>query len=137
MLVVLNLVRRIDSANSLESFFLAVLRVGADTHEHAWFDPTGDPFDVERFEACEAEGSRVLSLPELQRQHSHAHEIAAVNPLVAFGYYSFGTQQPGAFRRPVPRRARTILFAGKNQERNALVLVLHRRVVNGCLCFIR
>src|SRR5436309_7028292 len=104
MLIVMDFVRCIDSADRLESFFLAVLRASPDTHEHAWFDAAGDPSDVERFEACEAEGSRVLSLPELQRQHSHADEIAAVNPLVAFGDYRFDTQQPGTFRRPVARR---------------------------------
>src|SRR2546427_8808443 len=133
----MDLVMRIDSTEGLESLFLAVLQTGADTYEHAGLDPAGNPFDVECFEACKAEGSRVLSLSELQRQHSHANQIAAVNPLEAFRNYSFDTQQPGALRRPVPRRARPILFACKNQERNCLFLVQHRRVVYGCLCFIR
>src|SRR3954469_1852270 len=39
-------------------------------------------------------------------------------------------EQYGALRGPVTRRSRTVLFTGENDERGALFLEFHRRVVD-------
>ena len=73
---------------------------------------------------------RVLAGLELQRQHAHVHEVAAVDALVALGDHRLHAEQHRALRRPVARRSRSVFLAGDHDQRHAGGLVLHRRVVD-------
>ena len=67
-----------------------------------------------------------LAGPELQRQHPHAHEVAAVNPLEALGDDRAHAEQQGALGRPVARRPGAVLLARQHDQRHALRPVAHR-----------
>jgi hypothetical protein len=52
----------------------------------------GDPRDVESLLSGEPERFGGLTLWELQRQHTHANEVGAVNPLVRLGDHRFHSE---------------------------------------------
>ena len=54
-----------------------------------------------------------------------------MDALEAFGDGGAHTQQQWAFGGPVTRAAGTVLFAGDNEQRDALLLVAHGGVVDG------
>src|SRR5690606_14240284 len=121
--VVLLLLRRVDPHARVERRLLAVrLRRGdADPVDAV----AAEPFDIEDLGAVESEALRVLAVEELQRQHAHSDQIRAVDALEAFGEHGTHTEQRGALRRPVARRARAVLLARDHDERRAVLLVAH------------
>src|SRR5262245_34413318 len=54
-----------------------------------------------------------------------------MNPLEALGNDSSHTQQRGSFGGPVARAAGAVLLPGDDDQRRALSLVSHRRVIDG------
>ncbi len=62
---------------------------------------------------------QVCAVAELQRQHAHADQVAAVNPFVAGGDHGAYAQQEGAFGGPVAAAAGAIFGAGQNDQRRA------------------
>ena len=67
----------------------------------------------------EAERLRVLPRLELQRQHAHADQVAAVDALVALGDHRAHAQQQRALGRPVARGAGAVLLAREHDQRHA------------------
>ena len=57
--------------------------------------------NVKHFVPGQAEGLGTLIFQKLQRQHAHAHQVAAVNPLEALGDHSPDAQQQRALGSPV------------------------------------
>ena len=90
----------------------------------------GHAGDRERLAPGEAQRRGALARQELERQHAHAHEVGAVDPLVALGDDGADAQERGALGRPVARGAGAVLLAGEEHQRHALVAVAHRRVVD-------
>ena len=85
--VVLGFLRSVDAYESFEFLGLAV-RGGSNSEFPAgskFFDQLGDPRDLENLEASQSERFCGFSRPELQRENPHAHQVRAVNALVAFG----------------------------------------------------
>src|SRR5205085_2978692 len=76
----------------------------------------------------EPERAEVLAIEELQRQDAHAHEVRAVDPLEALGDRGSNPEQQRPLRRPVARRAGSILLARDHELRNALLAVAARDV---------
>src|SRR4051794_13056387 len=103
MLVVMNLVRSVDAHDGLEVLFRANVPY-SDVYQHPRFDPAGDTFDIESFETCKPETRGGFAAFELQREHSHSDEVAAVNPLVAFRQHRMNAQEARSFRCPIARR---------------------------------
>ena len=71
--------------------------------------------------------SAVSPLGELQRQHAHADQVGAVDPLVGLGDDGLDAEQRGALGRPVARRAGAVLLAGQDDQRDAGGVVVLRR----------
>ena len=68
---------------------------------------------------------------QLQRQHAHPHQVAAVDALEALGDHRPHAQQRRALGRPVAGAAGAVLLAGEDHQRHRLGLVAHGRVVDG------
>ena len=81
-----------------------------------------------RLFAGQAQAGGTFAGPELQRQHAHADQVAAVDALVALGDHRPHAQQPRSLGRPVARRAGAVFLAGQHEQRHAFFLVLHRGV---------
>ena len=73
---------------------------------------------------------RALTLHELQRQNAHPDQVRPVNALETLRDHRAHAQQLHALGRPVARRPGTVFLARDDQERNALLLVPHRGVVD-------
>ena len=86
----------------------------------------GDAGDCEGLGAVEF-GDRV---DELERDHAHADQVGAVDPLVGLGDDGADAEQVGALGRPVARGAGAVFLAGDDDQRHSLLLVAHRRVVD-------
>ena len=71
------------------------------------------------------------AVDKLEGQHSHTDEIRTVNAFEAFGDHGANTEQLRALGGPVARRARPVLLAGQDDERNAVARVPHGGVVDG------
>ena len=69
------------------------------------------PSDAVALVAGEPERGRRLPRLELEREHTHAHEVRAVDALVALGEHRAHAEQERALRGPVARRARAVLLA--------------------------
>src|SRR6187401_863647 len=76
---------RIHAHDDVELAQGAVLRACADEHGPAWHQRGARSHQVEGLSAGQAERGRRVARRELERQHTHIHEIAAVDPLEAFG----------------------------------------------------
>src|SRR5690606_1682091 len=66
----------------------------------------------------------------LQRKHAHADQVRAVDALEALDDHRPYAEQVGPLGRPVAARAGAVFLAGNDDERRAVFLVLHRRVVD-------
>src|SRR6185503_10421994 len=126
--VVLGLVGRVDAYARVELDRLAVVAPGAHAHGASGLEGAavelGD-LDVERLVAGEAERLRALALRELERQDAHADQVGAVDALEALRERGAHAEQRRALGGPVARRAGAVFFAGQNDGRHALLLVLH------------
>ena len=60
-----------------------------------------------------------LAVGVLQRQHAHADQVRAVDPLVGLGDDGPDAEQRRALGRPVARRAGAVLLAGQDDQRGA------------------
>src|SRR5215472_14078993 len=83
MLVILNLVGRVDASDRLAGFDFSVLATGANCHLHSGRDSAGNSLDIENFEAGETEARGGFSVLELQRKYSHSNQIAAMDAFEA------------------------------------------------------
>ena len=70
------------------------------------------------------------ALFELEREHAHAHEVGSVDALEALRQDRPHAQEARPLGRPVPGGASAILLPGDDDERRAVGLVAHRRVVD-------
>ena len=70
---------------------------------------------------------------ELQRQHAHAHQVAAVDALEAARHHRAYAQQLRALGRPVAAGAGAVLFARKHHRGHAFGLVALGSVEDGQL----
>src|SRR5919107_4751926 len=129
--VVVRLAGRVDADVGVE----LDVRVGA--HRHRAGDVAvverGDAGDGERLRAGQAERLGVGLGRELQRQHTHADQVRAVDALERLGDDRPHTQQHRALGRPVPRRAGAVLLAGQDDQRDTGLLVRDRGVVDAGL----
>jgi hypothetical protein len=128
--VVLDLVQRIDAALHDDAVDLAVGTLDGDGDIHARLDAAGDAGDVEDLRAVQLQRLARHAVLELQRQHAHADEVRAVDALEALDHHGLDAEQPRALRRPVARRAGAVFLAGDDDQRHAILLVAHRRVVD-------
>src|SRR2546427_5920231 len=107
--VMLQLLRRVDADGYRELHTRAVRPRRPDHQLLAARESLGEhgaePRDLEHFFSGQAELLRRFVGEELQREDSHPHQVRPVDPLVALGYHRAHTEQPGAFRRPITRRA--------------------------------
>src|SRR5262244_2225964 len=103
MPVILNLVRRVDSRDSLEVLLLPVLGTHANINEHSRPNPCSNAFDIENFKAGKTQAGGAFARLELQWKNAHADQVASVNTLEAFGEDGLHAEQSGTFGRPVAR----------------------------------
>ena len=71
-----------------------------------------------------------MALRELQRQDAHSDEVGAVDALVTLSDNRLDTEQLGAFGSPVTRGTRTVLLTTQDDQRDALLAVIHRGVIH-------
>src|SRR5215470_10336204 len=137
MPVVIDLDRRIY-AQLHRNLFSGAVRAAYDQLDILLrLDPAAEPGDVEGFRAVEVERLRADAFFELQRQHAHSDQVAAVNALEALGDDRSHAQQSRPFRRPIARAARAVLLAGDYDQRRPFGLILHRGVVDAHLLAAR
>ena len=131
MLVVFDFDGRIDAACHGDIFPLAV--GASNTKDQILLRLEGRPQaeHVEGFGPIELEGLAANSFLELQRQHTHADKVGAVNALEALRYDGSNPEQGRAFGRPIARTARSVFLPRDDHQRRATLLVNGRRVVNG------
>src|SRR5262245_13980640 len=124
------LFRRVDSCGGLELDHLVLLSLRADGERAAGAQSLREAGQLVALAAGESERRRGDARFELQRQHAHVHEVAAVNALEALRDDRLDAEQERSLCRPVARRSRSVLLAGDDEQRDAGLLVVHRRVVD-------
>ncbi len=107
--VVVDLDAAVESDVHLEAGH-AALAAGHDRDRRAWLQVIVEPDDVEGLGAGQAQRGRVLAIPELQRQHTHAHQVGAVDTLERLGQHGTHPQQAGALGGPVARGPGAVLL---------------------------
>ena len=90
--------------------------------------PPAMPWIVKRSRPSRPSDAAVWPSTYSQRQHAHAHEVRAVDALVALGDDGADAEQQRALRRPVARRAGAVLLAHERDERDALGAIALGRV---------
>src|SRR5204862_4779485 len=117
------LLRRIDAHRRAKLDWRAISTGGLDRELLAPWEALGQDAgkagQVEGFLSAEPERCGRLIGEELQRQNPHAHEVRAVNPLVALRDHGAHAPSPGTLRRPVARRPGAALLPGAHGERVA------------------
>src|SRR5262249_44958256 len=103
VLVVVNLVWRVVVRKRLKFFLLAGVIPNADVDKHAGLDAGGGAFDIVGFKPVETQTCGTFTGPELQWQHSHPDEIAAMNAFETFRQGSLHTEKARTLRCPVAR----------------------------------
>lgn len=93
--------------------------------------------DLVTLAASEVQALDILAGLELQGQHTHAHQVGAVDALEGFGQHSFDAQKQRPLGGPIAAGAGAIFLAGQQQERHAFGLVLHGHIVQAALFAIR
>src|SRR3546814_19944501 len=93
-------------------------------------DWTSDVCSSDLLVARQAERVLVLAVLELERQHAHADQVRTVDALEALDDDGADAEQVRALRRPVARRSGAIFLAADDDQRSAVRLVLHPRVVD-------
>src|SRR5436190_15648183 len=101
--VVLDLDRRVDSQQNRHPLFRSILALDDEHDVLLRFDLCVEAEDVELFVALQPEGLRALVALELQRQHTHADQIRAMNALETPRDDGLYAEQARAFRGPVAR----------------------------------
>ena len=101
MFVILDLVRRIDSHDSLEKLFVSILGADANIHRHPGLNSPGNAFDMEK----KGEGRILVRFTDIK--DFHIHIIFATNKLIA--------ANPNAVRGFVAGWLETIAFMRKNK----------------------
>ncbi len=86
--------------------------------------------DIEHLGAIEPQALRAIAALELQWQHAHAHQVRAVNALVALGHHNLYAQQLRAFGGPVARRSGAVFLATNHDRGNARFLIGHCGVID-------
>src|SRR3990170_1174269 len=94
-------------------------------------DRPREPSDREGLRPGEPERCRGLPIQELQGQHAHPDEVAAVDPLVALGDHGPHPEKRRPLGGPVPGRPAAVLLARQHDERDALAPVAECGVVDG------
>lgn len=97
--VILNLRRGIDAYPHLERFLLPVFIRSGD--RQLFGRAVTDATEIEALMTGQAQRGRILTVHKLQRQHTHADEVGAVNAFVTFGDDGPHSQQAGPLRGPV------------------------------------
>src|SRR3546814_7119960 len=110
VLVVVDLVERIDAAQHLDGLRRTVGPGDRHRQLHARLEARGDARDVELLAAVEAERLAGGARQELQRHDAHADEVRAVDALVALGDHRLDAQEDGALAaqsrdEPLPYRS--------------------------------
>src|SRR3989344_5005607 len=72
-----------------------------------------------------------LTILKLKRQHSHADEVAAVDPLKTLRNDRSHAEKRGSLRCPIARAPHPIIFARKENERHVLLFVLFAGLEDG------
>src|SRR5207253_8474032 len=124
--VVVDLDGGVYSTDDVERELAAVWPPPVDAERLPGPEPTRDTANVEGFEASQAQRLPSLARGELQRQDTHADQVAAVDALVALGDHRADAQQRGALGRPVARAAHPVILASYPDQRHAFGLVCHR-----------
>lgn len=87
--------------------------------------------NVEGFGASEAERVGVLSILELKRQDTHAHQVGSVNSFVRLSDHSLDALKVGTLGGPVSRGSGSVFLTSENDEGSVFLLVLSGGVVDG------
>ena len=133
MPVVIDLDRRIDSQLYRNLFVLSIFVRDLERDHLSGLDRLRQSGYRVNFRAAESQRLRVRPLGELQRQHSHANKIRAMNALEARGHDGFHPEQARSLRRPVAARSGAVFVTSENDQRNFVCRISHRRVENRCL----
>jgi hypothetical protein len=86
--------------------------------------------DVERFLTRQTQARDAFAGLELQRKHTHADQVGAMDALETFRDHGPHAEQRDALRGPIAGGAGAVFLAGQDQERDAFGLIFHRRVVD-------
>src|SRR5690606_21745718 len=113
--VVLHFHRRVDAGDGPEREFRPIRPYRPHDHLPARA-PVPQAFDVEHLFAGQAQGLAALAGHELERQHAHTHQVAAMDALKALRDYGPHAQQERALGGPVARAARTVLLARDDED---------------------
>src|SRR5690606_26059647 len=108
-----------DLAVELDDLAIGLGRGDFDRPGDATLVELGDASEREGLRTGQAEGVGVLALGELQRDDAHADEVRAVDALVRLSDDGLDAEQRGALGGPVARRARAVLLAGQDDQRDA------------------
>ena len=103
MLIVVNFNGRINAAADVHVFHAAILARDLQREILLRLDVRVEADDVVGLGAVELLGLRVHAFLELQGQHTHAHQVAAVDAFETLRHDCFHSQQIGAFSRPIAR----------------------------------
>src|SRR5690606_19351657 len=113
---------------------LALARAGDHVHAHGHAGlELVKSVNMNGLGAVELQRLAIGARRELQRQHSHAGQVGAVNTFETLRDHRLHTQQAGAFGCPVAARAGAVLQPGDDDQRSALRQILHRCVVDAHL----
>jgi hypothetical protein len=74
----------------------------------------GSGIDVDELGAIQLQRLPGVAALELQRQHAHAHQVAAVDALEAARHHGLDAQQLRALGGPVARGAGAVFLAGED-----------------------
>src|SRR3990172_2715698 len=135
--VIVQLRRRVDAADHLKLTGRALVAHRLDAEFRPDLESVGDAGDVELLESAKPVGLEIFAGLEHQRHDAHADQVAAVNALEALGDNGFDAEQPRPLGGPIARGAGAVFLAGDDDQRHPLFLILHRRVINRHLLFVR
>src|SRR5579885_342778 len=122
----------VDARDHLEHFGATVF-LGAYLEALALLESARHPLNRIDLAPGEAERLAIFAGEEFEREHAHAHEIASMDALEAFGYHGPHSEERRAFCRPIARGAGSVLLACDDYQRNAVLTVLLRRLEDRCL----
>src|SRR5579859_6047100 len=125
VLVVSDLERRIDAGDGGEVFFFALRVPRAYVDLFSRLEIPAQTLKIENLDAGKSQGFEAFAGREFHRQHTHAHEIAAVNSLETFGEDRSNSQKQSSLGSPVARRTRAVFFPRNNHQRDSFFAILH------------
>src|SRR5579863_1181509 len=101
---VFDVLRSVDARENFEFLGLAAI-LGPYLEDLARLQTGAKSADRIDLAAVEPEACAALPLHELQREHAHADQVAAMNSLEALGDNRTHSKQLRTFRGPIARRA--------------------------------